>query len=27
LAGNESSPYWQTPYGRGGQNGLVVIAY
>jgi hypothetical protein len=27
LAGNEASPYWQTPYGRAGQNGLVVIAY
>ena len=26
-AANESSPYWQTPYGRGGQNGLVVIGY
>lgn len=27
LAGNESSSYWQTPLGRGGQNGYVVIAY
>lgn len=26
-AANELSPYWQTPYGRGGQNGLVVIGY
>jgi hypothetical protein len=26
-AANETSPYWQTPYGRGGQNGLVVIGY
>lgn len=24
-AGGESSPYWQTPYGRSGQNGYLVI--
>jgi hypothetical protein len=27
LPGGRSSPYWISPYGSGGQNGLVVIGY